>query len=401
MIGAITYPSLQQSFFHHDVLLMGAGPVPQPLSVRQANMHVASHLGPRMNEVVEQLKTMARYAFQTMTPWMFGLSGPGSAAGEMAIGNLVNQRSRVLAITGGHFGMRLADMAGRQDASVDIFHFDGNRPFPLEQFQQRLARHKPDVVTMVHGETSSTTINHALVGIAALCRQHSALTIVDAVCTLGTTELLMDQWQLDVVFCGGQKGLSAIPGVSLIAFSPNAWERVTGRDFTPVHWCLDALLARGFWHDHHYHYTAPVNGLFALHEALRLLNNETLPVRIARHHHSSRAVQQALLQLGLTLAAPPETRLHSVIGFHLPSGLQPQAFTTRMLDEYRVEISTTFGLPLLRIGQMGEQCRSSAILRLVTALGHSLRDAGQDVCMDEVLGSAEARFCPEELALND
>ncbi|WP_063962842.1 pyridoxal-phosphate-dependent aminotransferase family protein [Burkholderia paludis] len=401
MIEARSCPPLQQGLFRRDVLLMGAGPVPQPLSVRQANMHVASHLGPDMNDVLDQLKDMARYAFQTATPWILGLAGPGSAAGEMALANLANARSRVLAVVGGHFGARLAEMAARLQAGVEVFRFDGHARFPIDRFEQHLARYRPDLVTVVHGETSSTTINHALPAIAALCGRYDALSVVDAVCTVGTTALPMDAWQLDAVFCGGQKGLSSIPGVSLVAFSDRAWERIARRDFRPAHWCLDAALAQAFWHERRYHYTAPVNGLFALHEALRLLNEETLPARIERHRASSAAVQEALPKLGLTLAAPPPTRLHSVIGFHLPDGLQPDAFVARMRDLHRVEISTTFGLPLLRVGQMGEQCRPQAVLRLVSALGHCLRQAGREPDVDGIVDETAARLDSRELMPND
>lgn len=125
MISANNFPALESSFFPYETLLMGAGPVPQPPTVRQANTHIASHLGERMDEVVEQLKAMARYAFQTITPWIFGLSGPGSAAAEMAIGNLVHRGSRVLAISSGHFGLRMFEMAQRHQATVLLFEFDG------------------------------------------------------------------------------------------------------------------------------------------------------------------------------------------------------------------------------------------------------------------------------------
>jgi len=401
VIEARSYRSLQQGLFQREVLLMGAGPVPQPLSVQQANMHVASHLGSDMHEVLDQIKDMTRYAFQTTTPWIFGLAGPGSAAGEMALANLVGARSRVLAVVSGHFGARLAEMASRLQASVKVLQFDGHQRFPIEQFEQQLARYRPELVTVVHGETSSTTINHALPAIAALCSRYEALSVVDAVCTVGTTALAMDAWQLDVVFCGGQKGLSAIPGVSLIAFSDKAWQRIAERDVRPAHWCLDAALAHAFWHEHRYHYTAPVNGLFALHEALRLLNEETLPARIERHRVSSAAVQQALMKLGLALAAPPPTRLFSVIGFHLPDGLRREAFVAQMRARHRVEISAALGLPLLRIGQMGEQCRPAAVLRLVSALGHCLRHVGRDPDVDGIVDETRARLEARELIVND
>ncbi|MCC3701627.1 aminotransferase class V-fold PLP-dependent enzyme [Rouxiella badensis] len=401
MIPANTFPALGNSFFPQETLLMGAGPVPQPPSVKQANTHIASHLGQRMNEVVEQLKAMARYAFQTTTPWVFGLSGPGSAAAEMAIGNLVHRRSRVLAISSGHFGLRMCEMARRHQAKVVLFEFDGREAFPLDRLRALLEQQVFDVVTLVHGETSSTTLNPDLPEIAALCKKQRALVVVDTVCTLGTTEVLMDNWQLDVVFCGGQKGLSSIPGVSLIAFSNEAWERVVQRTFTPTQWCYDALLAKEFWHHHRYHYTAPVNGIFALHEALRLLNEETLPLRIQRHRQSSQGVQKVLLQFGLTLAAPLPTRLDAVVGFQLPVWLSSVAFIDHLLSQHQVEISASFGSPLLRIGQMGEQCRAANVLRLVTALGESLDALGHPVDLVGALKTVSAQYGHRELLQYD
>lgn len=379
MISAHAFPALEKSFFPQETLLMGAGPVPQPPSVRQANSRIASHLGERMNEVIRQIRIMTRYAFQTTTPWIFGLSGPGSAAAEMAIGNLIHSQSKVLAISSGHFGLRMYEMARRHQATVTLFEFDGRDAFPLERLRELLKQQFFHVVTLVHGETSSTTINPELAAIAALCKQHGALVVVDAVCTLGTTEVLMDEWQLDVLFCWGQKGLSSIPGVSLIAFSAEAWGQVVQRTFTPRHWCYDALLAAEFWHHHRYHYTAPVNGLFALHEALRLLNAETLSVRIIRHRNSSRGLQHALLQLGLALAAPEVTRLNAVVGFFLPAGIASPDLIEHLLVEHKIEISASFGSPLLRIGQMGEQCRAENVFRLVNALALTLETLGHPV----------------------
>jgi aspartate aminotransferase-like enzyme len=401
MISANNFPALESSFFPYETLLMGAGPVPQPPTVRQANTHIASHLGERMDEVVEQLKAMARYAFQTITPWIFGLSGPGSAAAEMAIGNLVHRGSRVLAISSGHFGLRMFEMAQRHQATVLLFEFDGKDEFPLERLHALLELQDFDVVTLVHGETSSTTLNPSLSSIAALCKKHGALVVVDTVCTLGTTEVLMDNWQLDVVFCGGQKGLSSIPGVSLIAFSPEAWESVVQRKFTPTQWCYDALLAKEFWYHHRYHYTAPVNGIFALHEALRLLNEETLPLRIERHRRSSLGVQKAIEKFGLMLTAPVPTRLDAVVGFHLPIWLSSAALIDHLLQQHRVEISASFGSPVLRIGQMGEQCRPANVLRLVNALGESLEALGHAVDLVGAIDAVSLQFGHRELLKYD
>ncbi len=176
--------------------------------------------------------------------------------------------------------------------------------------------------------------------------------------------LEMDAWGIDAVITGGQKGLSSIPGVSLIAFSDAAWERVKRRTQPNAHWCLDASLAENFWHNAGYHYTAPVSGVLALHEALRLVCAETLEKRFARHLKCSVALQEGISAMGLQLYTPPACRLNSVVGIEVPQGLSPG------------DICGHISLPIVRIGQMGEQCREHNLFRTVHALGRTMVDLG-------------------------
>ena len=212
--------------------------------------------------------------------------------------------------------------------------------------------------------------------------------IVDAVCTLSTTAFEMDNWDVDAVITGGQKGLSSIPGVSLLAFSDAAWARIRERPH--------ASTRTGAWTRRwprisgtsaSYHYTAPVSGVLALHEALRLVCEETLPVRFARHLRCSTALQHGIEALGLSLFAPIESRLNSVVGIQLPEGTTSQAVCSTISTRYQVEISGSFGLPIVRIGQMGEQCRVHHLFRTVHALGSTMRDLGVQV--DLPAGMAE------------
>jgi alanine-glyoxylate transaminase/serine-glyoxylate transaminase/serine-pyruvate transaminase len=332
-----------------------------------------------MSKVVGQVKTMARYVFQTNSKWVLGVAGPGSAAMEMAISNLAWPGTRMLSIKNGFFSERMAEMGRRVGANVSLLEVPDRTVASLEEVAAAIGRERPEVVTIVQGETSNTVWNHHLQDIAALAKAAGALVIVDAVCTLSTMPLDMDAWGIDAVITGGQKGLSSIPGVSLIAFSDAAWQRVKSRKHPSPHWCLDASLAENFWHNAGYHYTAPVSGVLALHEALRLVCAETLEKRFARHQKCSAALQEAITAMGLQLYTPQECRLNSVIGIEVPGTLSPGDICGHISRHHQVEISGSFGLPIVRIGQMGEQCRAHNLFRTVHAFGRTMVDLGVGV----------------------
>ncbi|WP_420978766.1 pyridoxal-phosphate-dependent aminotransferase family protein [Burkholderia gladioli] len=328
------------------LLMMGAGPVPIPAAVAKANAIVINHLGATMSKIIEQVKEMARYVFQTRSKWVLGVAGPGSAAMEMAIANLAWRGTRVLSIRNGFFSARMAEMATRIGAELSYLDVPDREAASLEAVAEAIARERPEIVTIVHGETSNTVWNSQLKEIAALAKAAGALVVVDAVCTLSTMPLEMDAWGIDAVITGGQKGLSSIPGVSLVAFSEDAWERTKQRPELNAHWCLDMSLAENFWHKAGYHYTAPVSGVLAL--------------------------QAGVTALGLELYAPEACRLNSVVGIRAPEGLTPSLICGHISKQYQVEISGSFGPPIVRIGQMGEQCREHNLFRTLHAFGRTM-----------------------------
>jgi aspartate aminotransferase-like enzyme len=310
----------------------------------------------------------------------------------------VRPGDRVLSICNGFFSARLAEMAERAEADVLRMSVPDGQMASVEVVEQHLLQHRPRVLTIVQGETSNTIHNRSLPEICALARAHECLVIVDAVCTLSTMPLEMDTWGVDAVITGGQKGLSSIPGVSLVAFSEAAWQFIEERDDQLRHWCLDAKLADLFWYKKSYHYTAPVSGILAIHEALRLICNETLPARFARHLRCSLALQAGIEALGLSLFVPPEARLNSVVGINVPEGIQATRLLKHMSRRYRVEISGSFGSNIVRIGQMGEQSRAHNLFRTLHALGSSMQALGVPVsvpagvaALASVLESHEAR----------
>ncbi len=378
------------------LLMMGAGPVPIPARVAQANSIVINHLGDTLSRVIEQVKTMSRYVFQTESHHILGVAGPGSAAMEMAVINLVSPGNTVLSICNGFFSCRLAEMAERNEATV-IRHEVPDRKFAkAEDVAVLLDIHKPRVLTIVQGETSNTIFNRELPQICELAEKADCLVIVDAVCTLSTMPLDMDDWGIDAVITGGQKGLSSIPGVSLVAFSDKAWEVISRPERKLRHWCLDAVLADQFWYKKAYHYTAPVSGILAIHEALRLICNETLLLRFQRHYRHSIALQNSIEALGLELYVSEAARLNSVVGIVVPEGIDSARILAHMSHRYRVEISGSFGPRIVRIGQMGEQSRAHNLFRTVHALGTSMKAHGCDV--DVPTGVAVLEKTLEEFA---
>ncbi|HET9930570.1 MAG TPA: aminotransferase class V-fold PLP-dependent enzyme, partial [Polyangiaceae bacterium] len=328
------------------LLLMGAGPVPIPHAVARANGVVINHLGETMDRVIRSLKVMARYAFQTRSERILGVAGPASAAMEMAVSNLLWPGRRALCLKTGTFSGRLGEMATGVGADVRTITTDTAKPILAERVARALAEEHFDVVMLAQGETSCGVLNAELPAIAKLCRDHGALLIVDAVVTLSTMPVEMDGWGLDAVVTGGQKGLSSIPGVSLLAFSERAWEAIERRTAPMPHWCFDARRAERFWAHQQYHYTAPVPGVLALYEALRLVCEEGLEARFERHRTSSISLQAGLSAMGLELFVPAEHRLNSVVAIGVPRGVDAPQVLSFMSRKFRVEISGAFGLEI-------------------------------------------------------
>lgn len=378
------------------LLLMGAGPVPIPHAVAEANGVVINHLGPTMNTVIERVKVMARYVFQTRSEHIFGIAGPSSSAMEMAITNLLWPGRKILVLDIGTFSKRFGEMAEAVGADCRYLTPEDMGPISATMVADILEQEDFDVVTMVQGETSCGIENTELPQIAKVVKAHGALMVVDAVCTLTTMPLDMDDWQLDVVVTGGQKGLSSIPGVSLIAFSDDAWQLVESREGRCPHWCLDVKRAAKFWKEQQYHYTAPVPGILALHAALRLICEETLEARFVRHKMSSLAIQAGIEAMGLHLFIPKAYRLNSVVAIDLPKGVDSGELRSYMVDTFHVEISGAFGLNIIRIGQMGEQCRSYNLFRVLYAMGMSFKQFGIDLNLSKGMAILEENLVKDE-----
>lgn len=390
---------LSQILPSEPILLMGAGPVPIPHQVAQANGVVINHLGQTMNEVLDRVKLMAGYAFQTNSKHIYGISGPSSAGMEMAVTSVAWPGRKVLVLNLGTFSHRFAQLAQGVGAEV-VEIVNDQKPFTVEQVKEQLEKEKFDVLTIVQGETSCGVKNIHLPEVARLAKDYGVLVIADTVCTLSTMPFKMDDWGLDIVITGGQKGLSSIPGVSLIAFSDDAWKVATERETRCPHWCLDVRRADKFWKDHQYHYTAPVPGILAIHEALRLICEETLEKRFLRHELSSKALQAGLKGMGLELFIDEAYRLNSVVSINMPANIKISEVINYMIHTFHVEISGAFGLDIFRIGQMGEQCRSQNLFKVLHAAGMSFRHFGVDLNVAQGMAELEKHLVAVDLNID-
>lgn len=368
--------SLDQILPETATLLMGAGPVPIPKEVAAANAVVISHLGETMKKIVSSIQSMGQYVFQTNSTKIFGISGPSSAAMEMAVTSLVWPGRKVLVLNLGTFSNRFAELSRNVGGEVTELFPHGHEPFHVADVKSALEKNHFDVLTLVQGETSCGTKNIELEQIVKLAKSFGVRTIVDAVCTLSTMPLEMDNWGIDITVVGGQKGLSAIPGISMIAFSEETFQFVSQRQQPMPHWCLDPRRAHKFWGLGEYHYTAPVPGVLALHEALRLICQETLELRFERHATCSKMLQQSLELMGLELFTPEQYRLNSVVAIKNKNNVVTKDLIAYMIKNHHVEISGAFGLDIIRIGQMGEQCRIENVRKVIEALGLSYEHFG-------------------------
>lgn len=382
-------PKLRNILPDEPLLLMGAGPVPIAGSVSQANSVVINHLGDTMSKVTIGLQKLASYVYQTDSEKIIGVAGPASGAMEMAIANLLGSNRSVLVLDMGTFSHRWAEMAERVGAEVTVVKNKGIKPVSLEQVKKAYESADYDVLIATHGETSSGVILSELQEISKFAKSKGCLVVVDAVTSLGVLPFYMDDWSLDAVVAGGQKGLGSIPGVSLVAYSIDAWNYIESREKPPAQWCYDSKLAWKFWGDHGYHYTAPVPGVLALYAALDLIREETLESRWERHQISSNALQKAVEAMGLVLFAEEEYRLQSVVAIKVPEGVNGDEVRNFMAKSFSLEISGAFGHDIIRIGQMGEQCRAHNLFKTVYALGMAMQYYGVEVDISKAMAVLE------------
>ncbi|MDX1391121.1 MAG: alanine--glyoxylate aminotransferase family protein [Rheinheimera sp.] len=354
---------------------MGPGPsdvYPQVLAA-QAKPTIG-HLDPLFIAMMDELKQLLQYAFQTRNEMTLAVSAPGSAGMETCFVNLLEPGDSVIVCRNGVFGERMRQNVIRCGANAIVVDNAWGEPVDPAAVEAALkANPQVKFLAFVHAETSTGALSDAKT-LCALAKQYGCLSIVDAVTSLGGVELRVDDWGIDAIYSGSQKCLSCVPGLSPVSFSPAAVERIRQRQ-TPIQsWFLDQSLVMGYWSGgakRSYHHTAPVNALYALHEALRVLAKEGLEQSWQRHRQMHNLLKQGLTELGLEFVVAEPYRLPQLNAVYLPDGIDDAAVRSQLLQQYNLEIGAGLGDlagKAWRIGLMGFGARRENIALCIKAL---------------------------------
>lgn len=372
-----------QSFQPPSRLLLGPGPSPVPQRILDALARpTIGHLDPAFIGMMDELKALLRYAFRTGNALTLPVSAPGSAGMEAAFVNLIEPGDTVVVCQNGVFGGRMRENVVRIGAKAVMVNDPFGRPIDLDKAEAALkANPGAKALAFVHAETSTGAVSDA----AALCRlarEHGALSLVDAVTSLGGIAVEVDAWGADAIYSGSQKCLAAPPGLAPLSFSEAAVAALKARK-TPVQsWFLDLGLVINYWQGagaRAYHHTAPINMLYALHEALVMLQEEGLEAAWARHRANHLRLRDGLAALDLELFVEEAARLPQLNAVKVPEGVDEAAVRRRLLDEHGIEIGAGLGElagKIWRIGLMGAGSSPANVDRVVAALGNVLGRKG-------------------------
>jgi alanine-glyoxylate transaminase/serine-glyoxylate transaminase/serine-pyruvate transaminase len=373
-------------------VLMAPGPSNVHPRVIQALIEpLVGHKDPSFLEALEETATLLREVFQTHNRATFALPATGGSGMEAALVNVLEAGDTVVVANAGFFAQRMVDICSRL-TGVNVVVVPGawGAPVDRDALVEAIGQHHPRAVAIVHGETS-TGILQPLEGLASVCHAQDALLLVDAVATLGGVSLAVDDLDIDICFSGSQKCLSAPPGLAPITVSERAMHAIEHRHTPVASWYFDLGLHVRLWEPGHaYHHTSPVLSVYALREALRLVLEEGLEARLARHCLQSMALTAGVEALGLDQFACAGFRMPSVVTVVAPPGVSALAVRKQLLDALNLEISVGLGEhadDMWRIGVMGHSAQQSNVMLLLTGLELALRSQG---CAPAASGTSAA-----------
>ena len=362
--------------------LMGPGPSDvHPRVLAAMARPTIGHLDPVFVSMMDELKVLLQYGFQTKNDLTIPVSAPGSAGMETCFVNLVEPGDKVIVCSNGVFGGRMKENVERCGGVAVMVDAEWGRAVDPQRVEDALKKNPvAKIVAFVHAETSTGAQSDAQT-ISAIARQYGCLTIVDAVTSLAGTPLKVDDWQLDAVYSGSQKCLSCTPGLSPVTLSPRAVEKIKARKRKVQSWFLDLNLVMGYWGGavkRAYHHTAPINTLYGLHEALVIMKDEGLEKSWARHARMHGALRAGIEAMGLTFLVPEAERLPQLNTIRLPDGVDETAIRQRLLNEFNLEIGAGLGAlagKVWRVGLMGYAANVKNVLFCLSALEATLADA--------------------------
>ncbi|KAI8464731.1 MAG: alanine-glyoxylate transaminase [Monoraphidium minutum] len=365
-------------------LLMGPGPAnADPRILAAQAMPLLGHMHPPFLKIMDEISEGLRYTLQTDSKYTLMVSGTGHAGMEAAIANLLEPGEKILVGNSGIWGTRVADLAARYGGDVIELKADAGRSFSLAEMTAALEKHKPAVLFLCQGE-SSTGVHQSLAGIGEVCKRTGTLLLVDTVCSLGGVPFYFDKWGVDCMYSGSQKCLSAPPGGAPFAMSERAMEKLRGRKTKPATFNLDMNLIGDYWGwfgSRSYHHTGMVSMCYAMREALAVVEGEGLEKMWGRHLEMHEMLWDGLKKLGLQpFVEKDQDRLITVNTIKVPAGVDWAAVVKNAMDKYYLEIAGGLGPTagkVWRIGLMGYNARPQNVALVVEAFRDGLQKQGK------------------------
>ncbi|MGE4570916.1 MAG: alanine--glyoxylate aminotransferase family protein [Gammaproteobacteria bacterium] len=368
-----------QSFNPPVRTLMGPGPSNvHPRILSAMARPTIGHLDPAFVGMMDEVKEMLKIAFKTENELTMPVSAPGSAGMEACFANLVEPGDKVIVCNNGVFGGRMKENVIRFGGVAVMVEDDWGTAVSADKLEQALSENKDaKIVAFVHAETSTG----AMSDVKKLCQiahKYDCLTIVDAVTSLAGSELRVDEWEIDAIYSGSQKCLSAMPGISPISISNRAIHKLTNRTTPVASWFLDLNLVMGYWGKgakRTYHHTAPVNTLYGMHESLVMMCEEGVENAWARHQTNHELLRDGLEAMGMNYLVKKEDRLPQLNSVFIPEGVDEAAVRSTLLNDYNLEIGAGLGTlagQVWRIGLMGHTSRKENITLCLAALKNVL-----------------------------
>jgi alanine-glyoxylate transaminase/serine-glyoxylate transaminase/serine-pyruvate transaminase len=399
-------PALKKihSFHPPQRTLMGPGPTEiHPRVLTTMSQPAIGYLDPVFVEMMEELKALLRYVYQTDNALTFPVSGPGSVGMEYCFVNMIAPGDKAIVCRNGVFGGRMIENVERCGGTAVVVDDEWGKPVDPQKVEDAFRKH-PDakVLAFVHAETSTGAQSDAKT-LTQIAHKHEAFVIVDAVTSLGGTPVLVDEWKVDAIYSASQKCLSCTPGLSPVSFSDRVVQKVAARKDKIHSWFMDMNLLLGYWGNttRTYHHTAPGNSLFALHEALLLIKEEGLEQCWARHRRHHLALKAGLEAMGLRFLVEEKYQLPQMNAVMCPQGADEEQVRKTLLSEFNLEIGAGLG-PLKgkiwRFGLMGYSCRAENVMLCLSALGSVLMDMGVNIKVGEAEAAAHQSYAQQHAA---
>lgn len=364
-----------KSFTPPSRTLMGPGPSDvHPRILEALGRSTIGHLDPEFIRLMDELKQLLQYAFQTKNELTFPVSAPGSAGMETCFVNLLEPGDKAIVCVNGVFGLRMIENVERCGATAIRVDDVWGEPVDPHKVDQALSSH-PDakLLAFVHAETS-TGVCSDVERICSLAADYGTLTLVDCVTSLGGIPLEVDAWGVDAAYSGSQKCLSCTPGISPVTFSQRAVEVVQNRKTKVQSWFLDLNLIMGYWGEgtqRAYHHTAPINALYGFHEALVMLREEGLEASFKRHRSMHENLRDGLEELGIRFVVEEPFRLPQLNAIWIPEAIDDGEARAKLLNEQSLEVGAglgDFAGKVWRVGLMGYSARQENVDLAIRAI---------------------------------